>query len=105
LFPIRRQAELENVMTDSRKSKNLQAPSWRKVLPVHPAAEADPMMTEAELRTLGEDIKARAGCNYLSRFTTTSCSTAEIAWTHWRWSASSSRCETKTETKTIGTST
>jgi hypothetical protein len=31
--------------------------SWRDVLPIHPAAELFPMMTEAELRELGEDIK------------------------------------------------
>src|SRR5262249_28467042 len=31
--------------------------SWRDVLPVHPAADLFPMMSEAELRELGEDIK------------------------------------------------
>jgi hypothetical protein len=31
--------------------------SWRDVLPVHPAAELFPMMSDAELRELGEDIK------------------------------------------------
>jgi len=31
---------------------------WRDHLPVHPAAELFPMMSEAELRELGEDIKA-----------------------------------------------
>jgi hypothetical protein len=31
--------------------------SWRDVLKVHPAAELFPMMSEAELKTLGEDIK------------------------------------------------
>jgi hypothetical protein len=31
---------------------------WRDVLPVHPAAEMFPLMSEAELRELGEDIKA-----------------------------------------------
>jgi ClpX C4-type zinc finger/ParB/Sulfiredoxin domain len=30
---------------------------WRSVLPVHPAAELLPRMSEAELRELGEDIK------------------------------------------------
>jgi hypothetical protein len=30
---------------------------WRKHLPVHPAAELFPIMSEAELRELGEDIK------------------------------------------------
>jgi hypothetical protein len=33
------------------------AKSWRDVLPVHPAAELFPLMSEAELRELGEDIK------------------------------------------------
>jgi ParB-like chromosome segregation protein Spo0J len=32
--------------------------SWREVLPVHPAAELFPLMSETELRELGEDIKA-----------------------------------------------
>jgi len=32
--------------------------SWRDVLPIHPAAELFPLMTPAELRELGEDIKA-----------------------------------------------
>jgi hypothetical protein len=32
--------------------------SWRDVINVHPAADKFPMMTEAELRELGEDIKA-----------------------------------------------
>jgi hypothetical protein len=32
--------------------------SWRDVLPVHPAADLFPPMSEAELRELGEDIKA-----------------------------------------------
>jgi hypothetical protein len=31
--------------------------SWRDLLPVHPAAELFPMMSEEELRSLGEDIK------------------------------------------------
>src|SRR5215471_10060608 len=30
---------------------------WRDVLPVHPAADLFPMMADAELRDLGEDIK------------------------------------------------
>jgi hypothetical protein len=33
------------------------AKSWRDVLPVHPAAELVPLMSEAELRELAEDIK------------------------------------------------
>src|SRR5438477_1409050 len=32
--------------------------SWRDVIKVHPAAELFPMMSEAELRELGEDIVA-----------------------------------------------
>jgi hypothetical protein len=30
---------------------------WRDVLPVHPAADLFPLMSESELRELGEDIK------------------------------------------------
>jgi hypothetical protein len=33
------------------------APSWRDILKIHPAAEVDPMMSDDELRVLGEDIK------------------------------------------------
>src|ERR1700689_5427230 len=32
--------------------------SWRDFLTVHPAAEKWPLLAEAELRALGEDIKA-----------------------------------------------
>jgi hypothetical protein len=34
-------------------------PSWRDVLPIHPAAELFPRMSPDELRALGEDIKKR----------------------------------------------
>jgi hypothetical protein len=40
-------------------SKDKPFKSWRDVLPVHPAAELFPCMSETELRELGEDIKAR----------------------------------------------
>jgi len=33
-------------------------PNWRDDLPVHPAADLFPLMSEPELRELGEDIKA-----------------------------------------------
>ena len=33
--------------------------SWREILPIHPAAQLLPRMTEQELRELGEDIKSR----------------------------------------------
>jgi hypothetical protein len=33
------------------------AKSWRDVLPIHPAAELFPMMSEPELKELGQDIK------------------------------------------------
>jgi hypothetical protein len=33
-------------------------PNWRDDLPVHPAADLFPIMSESELRELGEDIKA-----------------------------------------------
>src|SRR6516164_11843982 len=35
--------------------------SWRDALPIHPAAELFPLMSEPELRELGEDIKKRGG--------------------------------------------
>jgi hypothetical protein len=44
-------------MTNNPKSQNTQAPSWRDVLPIYPAAEIDPLMPEAALRALGDDIK------------------------------------------------
>jgi hypothetical protein len=39
-------------MNDKRRS-------WREVLPIHPAAELFPRVTEQELRELGEDIRER----------------------------------------------
>jgi hypothetical protein len=40
------------------KQKSTQGtPSWRDVLPIHPACALFPQMSEAELRELGEDIK------------------------------------------------
>jgi hypothetical protein len=39
------------------------AKSWRDVLPVHPAAELFPLMSQAELKELGEDIKANGLTN------------------------------------------
>jgi hypothetical protein len=32
---------------------------WREHIPIHPAADLFPLMSESELRELGEDIKAR----------------------------------------------
>jgi ParB-like chromosome segregation protein Spo0J len=40
--------------TTESKSKK----TWRAILPVHPATELFSMMSESELRELGEDIKA-----------------------------------------------
>jgi hypothetical protein len=34
-----------------------QPKSWRDVLPIHPAAELFPLMSQEELRELGENIK------------------------------------------------
>jgi hypothetical protein len=42
-------------IASSKPTKTQQ--SWRDVLPVHPAADLFPMMSETELRGLGEDIK------------------------------------------------
>ena len=36
-------------------------PRWRDHLPIHPAAALFPLMSESELRELGEDIKKRSG--------------------------------------------
>jgi hypothetical protein len=44
---------------NQRKSDNeAPAPRWRDYVPIHPAAELFPSLTNAELRELGEDIKA-----------------------------------------------
>jgi hypothetical protein len=42
-------------IAEARPSK--QAPSWRTVLAIHPAAEIDPLMSPEEQLALGEDIK------------------------------------------------
>jgi hypothetical protein len=47
-------------MSHRRKRVNTAAtrkPSWRDILPIHPAAELFPLMTPAELHELSEDIK------------------------------------------------
>jgi hypothetical protein len=38
-------------------TRSSNAKSWREALPIHPAAELFPMMSEPELKALGEDIK------------------------------------------------
>jgi hypothetical protein len=38
-------------------SRQVSTQTWRGVLPVHPAAELLPAMTDVELRDLGEDIR------------------------------------------------
>jgi hypothetical protein len=46
-------------MANNESSISAQAaPSWRDVLPVHPAAELFPLLSDEERRELGEDIKA-----------------------------------------------
>jgi DNA-binding Lrp family transcriptional regulator len=45
-------------MVLSKSSEEIQSKSWRDVLPVHPAAELLPHMSDAKLKELGEDIKA-----------------------------------------------
>jgi ParB-like chromosome segregation protein Spo0J len=43
----------------SRGRRQPAAPTWRAVLPIHPAAELLPRMSDDELRELGVDIKSR----------------------------------------------
>jgi hypothetical protein len=52
-----------NIRTPDPKQAR-QPKSWRDVLPIHPAAELFPRMSESELRELGEDIKARGGIHF-----------------------------------------
>lgn len=43
--------------TDAEKISTESKQGWRKLLPVHPAAELFPLMSEAEIRELADDIK------------------------------------------------
>ena len=43
--------------TDTTANNSKQTKRWRDVLPIHPAAELFPLMGEAELRELADDIK------------------------------------------------
>ncbi|MGO8924849.1 MAG: hypothetical protein ACLQF4_18170, partial [Xanthobacteraceae bacterium] len=41
---------------------------WRGVLPVHPAADLFPLMSEAELRELADDIGKQGQCDPVSLY-------------------------------------
>jgi hypothetical protein len=45
-------------MNQRKSDSEISAPRWRDYVPIHPAAELFPSLTNAELRELGEDIKA-----------------------------------------------
>ena len=47
-----------DITTTDTANNSKQAKRWRDVLPVHPAAELFPLMSEAELRDLANDIEA-----------------------------------------------
>ena len=47
-----------SLSTTGSPSASSAAPSWRNVLPIHPAAELIPPISENELRELANDIKA-----------------------------------------------
>ena len=76
--------------------------SWREILPIHPAAQLLPRMTEQELRELGEDIKSRGLLQPIfilqellgEQTFVIRCSMASIDSMRWRWLASSSRSVT-----------
>jgi hypothetical protein len=44
-------------------AQQLPRPSWRDVLPIHPAAELFPLMSEVELRELADDIEKNGLCD------------------------------------------
>ena len=77
-----------NALAPAGKSSNKK--SWRDVIKVHPAADLFPMMSEAELRELGEDIKKNGLKTDIIFWSPTidasqpTCSTAATASTPWR---------------------
>ena len=74
-------------------------PSWRAILPVHPAADMFPMLSEPELRAVGKHIKKnglqspiviglKLGANYASSCASGYCSNfgmAAIGSLPWSW--------------------
>jgi hypothetical protein len=53
----------DTTTTPTSDSENTADPKrWRDLLPVHPAAELFPLMSEDELRELADDIKKNNGC-------------------------------------------
>jgi len=75
---------------DARKSDDA-TKTWRDRFKIHPVAELFPMMSEDELRELGEDIKEHGLKNRLfsgpsGRARRPPCSMAAIALLRWKWS-------------------
>src|SRR5262245_45570416 len=72
----KKRRDVDDFIADARAKQERK--SWRDVIKVHPAADLFPMMSEQELRELGEDIKKHGLRHPISITTISDYGTQEI---------------------------